>query len=137
MTLHVLMAQKLRAAGFTLPDQARALSIEARDLVLNVAAWSGIEDEAWEKALELLDRGPIPIVERADVHLREWMPNREEGDVGVMYVLDVLGLNIIVHENEDVVYVHIDSNDAVTEASRPGLSIAVEVNNSGETIHGR
>lgn len=144
--LHVLMAQRLRAVGISTSSEARSLSIATRDRILGgvprrfagavLPTWGGDEDAAFDTACDLLDKGPIPIVERSDVQLREWPPNRDEGDVGVMYVLDVLGLNIIVRERDDSIYVHVDG-DSVTEATRPGLAIAVEVNNGGEAIHGR
>lgn len=51
------MLARLRDAGITAraEAEAEALSVDARDAVLNVAAWDHDSDLAWAEALDLLD----------------------------------------------------------------------------------
>jgi hypothetical protein len=49
-----------------------------------------------------------------------------------MYVLDVLGVSLLIRQREDGVYVHIDG-DADSQQVSPVL--LVEVNNGGEAKH--
>lgn len=48
------MAYDLRDAGVTTRTAAEALSIDERDRILRVAAWSGTEDAAWSQVLQIL-----------------------------------------------------------------------------------
>jgi hypothetical protein len=50
-----------------------------------------------------------------------------------MYVLEALGLRILVRRRHDGSYVHIDTREAM---DRPGLPLHVEVNHAGEATHG-
>lgn len=75
---------------------------------------------------------PATVVKRPDIEVREWPPNTDEGDLGVMYVIDVLGVQITVRDRTDGLYVHVDVTDADRERLDPELPLIVEVNNSGE-----
>lgn len=50
------MFRRLRFAGIRTREAAIRLTIDERDQILGVAAWSGAEDACWEAALDLLDR---------------------------------------------------------------------------------
>jgi hypothetical protein len=64
--------------------------------------------------------------------LRVYEPDPAAGDLGRMYVLDVLGISLLIRQRADGVYVHADS-DATSAAV--SSTLLVEVNNSGESEH--
>jgi len=52
-----VMADELSDAGIQTREAAKALTIDERDAILGVAAWSGYEDASWQCALIALDPG--------------------------------------------------------------------------------
>jgi hypothetical protein len=69
-------------------------------------------------------------VELFGAAVQMYPPDRAEGDLGPMYVLDALGVSVLVRERHGDVYVHVD-DDSATE--RPGdKPLTYEVNNSGQ-----
>ncbi|SRR6266540_1702081 len=67
-----------------------------------------------------------------DGELRVWQPNAAQNDLGRMYVLDVLGVSVLVRQRDDGLYVHIDG-DADSRQVSPVLLVAV--NNGDESEH--
>lgn len=64
-----------------------------------------------------------------------WEPDVDEGDLGRMYVLDVLGISVLVRERDGDVYVHVETTDALSD--RPGdKPVAYEINNDGDHLLG-
>lgn len=62
-----------------------------------------------------------------------------EGDRSRMYVLDVLGISVLVHQRPDGrMYVHVETTGTTSEpaAGSAGKAVAVEVNNGGENLYG-
>ena len=63
----------------------------------------------------------------------------DEGDRTRMYVLDVLGVSVMVYQRKDGRrFVHVDSlipESALPEGSE-GLALALEVNNGGDSYYG-
>lgn len=73
-----------------------------------------------------------------DGTLRIFEPDPEEGDRTRMYVLDVLGVSLMVYQKKNgrlFVYVDPDAGSDAPKGSR-GLALAVEVGNSGENLYG-
>jgi hypothetical protein len=70
---------------------------------------------------------PLP-----DGELRVFEPDTSQGDLGPMYVLDVLGVSLLIRQRADGVYVHLDG-DATSHAV--SSTLLVEVNNGGESEH--
>jgi hypothetical protein len=68
----------------------------------------------------------------ADGELRVYEPDPAQGDLSRRYVLDVLGVAMLVHHRPDGLYAHLDG-DAVSRQVSPVL--LVEVNNAGEQAH--
>lgn len=71
-----------------------------------------------------------------EVELRAWPPDETAGDLGIMYVLEALGVSIIVRDRADGLYVHLCTVDAETPRRQPHLPLVVEVNNGGENQYG-
>lgn len=65
--------------------------------------------------------------------LRVWEPDAAQNDRGRMYVLDALGVTLLVREREDGTYVHVDDDGDTHPFTGPLL---VEVNNGGEHAYG-
>lgn len=66
--------------------------------------------------------------------LRVWEPgvhgDEGERDLGRMYVLEALGVSLLVRERQDGTYVHVENEGVVREP------LLVEVNNGGENAYG-
>jgi hypothetical protein len=68
-----------------------------------------------------------------DGELRVWEPDSHVTDIGRMYVLDLLGVCLLIREREDGVYVHLDrDSDTATDPER---DVIIEFDNGGETVH--
>lgn len=74
------------------------------------------------------------VIALPDGQLRIFEPDEDEGDLGRMYVLDVLGMSVLVHERSDGIYIHIDA-DPVSDPV-PNSRLIYEVNNGGEHYAG-
>lgn len=74
---------------------------------------------------------PISVLLLPDGDLRQFPPNADADDLGVMYVLDVLGVTLLVRERDGDVYVHVDTADS-TSVRPGGKPVTYEINNSGE-----
>jgi hypothetical protein len=71
--------------------------------------------------------------------LRVFQPEPEAGDLGPMYVLDVLGVSLLIRQRADGMYVHIDG-DAISDPPTGSVeggttTLLVDVNNGGEQEH--
>ncbi len=65
-----------------------------------------------------------------------WDPDPDLGDLGPMYVLDVLGVCVSIRDRDDGLYVHLDTTDTESPRLQPDLPLVVEVNNGGENHYG-
>jgi hypothetical protein len=69
----------------------------------------------------------LPLLD--DGELRVFAPDPAEGDLGRMWVLDVLGVLVLIRQRADGLYVHVDAD----ATSQPVSTVLlVEVNNGGE-----
>jgi hypothetical protein len=94
---------------------------------------------AWAKLVTLLEEAQPTLgdfqpatLPLADGELRVFAPDTSQGDLGPMYVLDVLGITVLLRQRADGVYVHLDG-DATSDAV--SSTLLVEVNNGGEQEH--
>lgn len=72
-----------------------------------------------------------------DASVQIFPPDAEAGDLGPMYVLDALGVSLLVRQRADGVYVHIDRDaESAPPAGTDDLPLIVEVNNGGENVYG-
>lgn len=61
-----------------------------------------------------------------DAEIRVFPQNRDTDDASDMYVMDVLGVSVLVRQRTDgTTYIHVDNEES-------GSALTVEVNNSGE-----
>jgi hypothetical protein len=78
--------------------------------------------------------GPAPAVEARYFYGAQLVRYAADGEQpnSDMYVLEALGLRILVRRRAAGSYVHVDTKEAIDRASLP---LYVEVNHGGETIH--
>jgi hypothetical protein len=76
----------------------------------------------------------LPLLGEGE-QLRIYAPNRAEGDLGHMLIVDALGVTVQVRQrNDEDVYVHVD--DGQTSVPPPGATtLVVEVRSAGEQEH--
>jgi hypothetical protein len=87
--------------------------------------------EELEPTLGAYRPGALPLPEG---ELRVFEPDASQGDQGRMYVLDVLGVSLLIRQRADGTYVHVDG-DATSEGIEGVTTLLVEVNNGGEAEH--
>ena len=78
---------------------------------------------------------PEPVTVRFFGAEIRWYPaNQEEDDHSDMYVVDVLGLSIVIRRRAGDTYIHVDTQET---AEQPRLPLAIEVDNGGEAAYGQ
>jgi hypothetical protein len=98
-----------------------------RDLARAVCIRAG-----WGTPTSVDPKEPFASIALPDGVLRVWERQTHE-DLGRMYVLDVMGIDLLIRERPDGMYVHLDWDADSTPAGHRDLLI--EVDNGGETFY--
>lgn len=77
-----------------------------------------------------VNREPVTMIDVLGGQVRVWESDTLQNDLGRMYVMDALGVSVLVREREDGTYVHIEDEGVVRKP------LLVEVDNGGEHSYG-